>query len=164
MFESFLKITTAFRNTTLHFIGRENEKLKIDIFKRISKLRLEKQIFFYGYQPKEKVIQLLNKAHIAVFPSKGETFGLALCEVMAMQIPVVCSNIEAFNEIVVSYENGLIANNDLDFSNKCIELFSNNNLVEKIKINSRNTILEKFSLDKMAHESILYYKKVINKN
>ena len=160
-FSVFCKIEKVFPQATLHFIGRENNELKKEILDKTDELKIADKIIFHGFQQKEKAITLLNQAHIILFPSKGETFGLALCETMSMQIPAICSNIEAFNEIITPYKNGMVANNNSDFITKCIELFNDINLFENIKANSRKTVLDKFSLEMMTKTTSEYYTEII---
>lgn len=52
-----------------------------------------------GVVPHEAVIREMQAAKCAVFPSRGETFGLALAEAMMSGTPVLASDIPAFREL-----------------------------------------------------------------
>ncbi|WP_185146916.1 glycosyltransferase family 4 protein [Chryseobacterium echinoideorum] len=160
--DAFIKINQSLPSSTLHFIGRETEiaeKLK----EKIKQNHLQDKVIFYGRKDKNEVIKLLSEAEAVIFPSKGETFGLALTEAMALEKPVVCSNIEVFKEIVDDGKNGLIANSEDDFAAKILTIFSDEPFALHLSQNARKTIVEKFSLKKMIEETMSYYTEVINK-
>lgn len=60
-------------------------------------------------QNRKDVPQLLNAFDLFCMPSLVEGFGIALVEAMMTGLPVVCSSIPAFQEIVASGRTGLVA-------------------------------------------------------
>jgi glycosyltransferase involved in cell wall biosynthesis len=54
---------------------------------------------FVGFQTESQVISLLQNAHLAVFPSRSESFGVSLLECFAQKVPVICSSAGGFNEL-----------------------------------------------------------------
>jgi len=159
--DSFIKINKQEPNATLHFVGKETE-LTDELKKKVSSNNLEGKVIFYGKKTPEEVKKLISQAEVVIFPSKGETFGLALAEVMAMQKPVVCSNLEAFKEIVENGRNCYIAESEDDFVEKIMVLFSDNNFTSNLSTNARKTIIDKFSLEKMVENTLNYYSDIIN--
>ncbi|MCD1115865.1 glycosyltransferase family 4 protein [Chryseobacterium turcicum] len=159
LLKSFLKVIKIYPDATLHFIGNPNHYENL-IEQDISYLTIKKSIIFYGNKNREDILQLINKAEIVCFPSKGENFSLSLLEVMAMQKPVICSDIDSFKEIIQNYENGLIATEN-NFHQKIGLIFENNDLKNKISLNARKLIESDFGIDKMVTETINYYKEII---
>lgn len=160
-FNAFIKLCKQHPETTLHFVGKETE-LTIQLKKEISMHHLEKRIFFYGKQNSDEVVKMLSEAEIVLFPSKGETFGLALIEVMSLQKPVICSNLEVFKEIITDGIDGLIANDENDFAQKIQELLLNSKFALELSQNARKTVVEKFSLNQMVDNTLKYYSKIVN--
>ena len=159
-----LKILETESETSLHFIGIENNIYKIELLKIIEEHKIEDKVHFYGFQKTENIIQLLSKAEVAIFPSKGETFGLALCETMSLSKPVITSNIPSFNEIIISGENGFIANTIEEYCGYIESLFNSKTLSDSIKVKARNMVIERFSQEKMIKETLAYYNEVIEEN
>jgi len=103
-------------------------KNKYSIFAK----KYPEDIIFYGYATDEELVTLYKNAKIYVFPSLMEGFGLPPLEALSFGLPVVCSNIPAFHEVLgdkVSYfnpydsediKNVIIAN--LEKSNKYIKI------------------------------------------
>lgn len=64
---------------------------------------------FLGYQPNEKVLQLMKEAAFLVFPSESyEGFPLAIAEAFAAGTPVVASNLGAMASIIEHDRTGLL--------------------------------------------------------
>ncbi len=70
------------------------------IFELVKKLQLEKNIIFTGYVSEEEVPLLMSGAHVFVFPSLYEGFGMPPLEAMACGTPVVTSNAASLPEVV----------------------------------------------------------------
>ncbi|HFK5527016.1 TPA: glycosyltransferase family 4 protein [Elizabethkingia anophelis] len=156
--ESFRKIKVKFSKCTLHFVGKANNYENIV---KQEKLEIQNSIHFYGHKNPSELVALVNVADIVCFPSEGENFSLSLLEVMAMQKPIICSNIGAFTEIIEDSKNGFIAKNSLEFAEKIEILFKNEQLKKVISLEARKTVNKKFSLERMLNETITYYKEII---
>lgn len=65
---------------------------------KVKKYSLDNKIIFLGR--KFNVEEYLSKSDIYIQPSKVEGFGLALLEAMAIGLPVIVSNIEAFRKLI----------------------------------------------------------------
>lgn len=157
---SFVKVKEIFPYTTLNFVGKV--LLNKNFLDEIEHLPIpENSIIFHEEKNKSEVIKLISSAEIVYFPSKGENFSLSLLEVMALEKAVICSDIESFKEIIIEGENGLIANNVDDFYNKSVMLFQNVDLRSKLSKNARETILSKFTSERMMKETLDYYNEIL---
>lgn len=159
--QAFVALIKTEPDASLHFLGKEG-KYTNEIVKIINKKKIEEKVFFYGIKNTKEAIEIISKAAVVIFPSKGETFGLALCETMSLSKPVVTSNIESFREIIENGENGYIANNIDDYVSCISNLFENEEKSETIGLQARNTIIEKFSFEKTIQNSLDYYTKVMD--
>mgnify|MGYP002031126699 FL=1 len=76
---------------------------------------------------------------------------------MALGIPTVASNIGNTLEVINHMENGILVNSDEEWLNAFIMLIDNLELRKKIDNNSKKTIVEEYSVEKIGQE----YKKVL---
>ena len=68
---------------------------------------------FLGYVPDEDLVHIYNAAHIFVYPSFYEGFGLPVLEAMSCGVPVIVSKVSSLPEIVG--DNGIL----IDPSDAC---------------------------------------------
>lgn len=71
-------------------------------------LGIEGVVEFLGDIPHSAVPDYLGKLDIFVQPSLSESFGVAILEAQAMEIPVVASNVGGIPEVVENGETGLL--------------------------------------------------------
>lgn len=76
--------------------GWENENI-LDMLERCP--ALQENVREYNALNDQQVIHLLRHARALLFPSFTEGFGLPLLEALAVQTPVVCSDISVFKEV-----------------------------------------------------------------
>lgn len=158
--EAFMKIKLDNPESKLHFIGNEGGYKKVLQEKAKN---LESDIIFHGRKNTKEIIELLSKAEIIFFPSKGENFSLSLLEAMSLEKAVICSALPSFKEIIKEGENGMIANNATEFSEKAKKIFNEPELRKFLEKNARQTILENFDINKMVKETINYYRMIYEK-
>ena len=87
--------------------GLENERLHA----QAEQLGIADRVRFTGMLDKQAIISLMNESNAFVLPSRGETFGVAYIEAMAMGLPVIatpCGGPEHF----VNSDNGLLVDID----------------------------------------------------
>jgi glycosyltransferase involved in cell wall biosynthesis len=70
------------------------------LFQQVEALGLGQRVHFTDYIPDEDLPALYNLAHLFVYPSRYEGFGLPVLEAMACGVPVVCTNAASVPEIV----------------------------------------------------------------
>jgi colanic acid/amylovoran biosynthesis glycosyltransferase len=81
---------------------------------RIAELGLGERVQLLGAQPRQRVVELLSESDAFVLPSiitdsgKMEGIPLALMEALAMETPVVATDISGLAELVVHEETGLL--------------------------------------------------------
>ena len=86
--------------------------LRNDLERLVSKLKLEKQVRFWGLVSEEKKEELLRDCRCLVMPSRSEGFGLVYLEAMRMGRPCLVSTLDAGREVVSPPEGGLAVNPD----------------------------------------------------
>lgn len=143
-------------NIKVNFVG--DGMLRENLIALTRNLNIENYVTFYGNRT--DVNCLLSNADIAIFPSEYEGFSLVLLEKMASGIPVVASNIDAFNEVIVNGVNGYIARNDDEYVNYICSLYHDYKLRGKIGETSITTA-NKYSNQEMIDNYTDFYRDIL---
>lgn len=135
-----------------------DKSIKNSFFKALNKNNLlpyTKWIPFYSpIQAIYKTIAQSNGCYVST--SRGESFGMTLVESMACRCPVVCSNIDAFNEITDSGKSGLLYDlGNIDSAVAQINLLLDNPSVrEDIIDKSYQSLFERYNSSKIIFDWI----------
>ena len=98
LMEAFSNIQYPISNIQLVIAGKKGWLYR-EIFRRVKELGLEGSALFPGYIAAGDLPALLSGAHLFVFPSLYEGFGLPVLEALACGTPVVCSNVSSLPEV-----------------------------------------------------------------
>lgn len=165
--EAFPLIKEQQRNAKLHLVGRDWKSKEIKSYtaylKTLIAIEHINDIIFHGAVSYDAIPTFLEKAHVCVYPSHMESFGLTVVEAMAMEKPIVFSTIPPFKEIITDTISGLACNpmDATDIAEKIIKLLSNRDLAPKIGENARDEVLQKFNLNAIVAQNINFYKSLI---
>ncbi|MDR6922194.1 MULTISPECIES: glycosyltransferase family 4 protein [Chryseobacterium] len=159
MIREFIKLKKAHPETSLHFIGRPNHYPDY-VKDHVQEPEIRNAIHFLGNRNGKEIVELISKAEVVCFPSKGENFSLSLLEVMALQKAVVCSPIDSFKEVIQDSVNGLIADEE-NFHKKISLIFEDNDLRNRLSLNARKTVESAFGIDRMVDQTISFYQEIL---
>ena len=124
----------------------------------VDELKLEKRVGFLG--SRDDIPRLLQEYDISLVPSLWqEAFGYTTIEAMAAGVPVIASNVGGIPEIIEDGINGLLftAGNVDGLKNKIRELINKPELVERLRPIARNTVIERFNLQKSISLQVSQY-------
>ncbi len=126
------------------------------------KTDFKNRVIFLGHR--DDMPEVLRSIDIFVFPSIIEGLGTSLIEAMAMEKPVVVSNIPTFRDFIVDRINGLFfrAEDQDDLAEKIISLIEDKNLRKHLGMNARYTVIQNFSLDRMIDLNENLYRNVLH--
>ncbi len=110
--------------------GNNNVLLKIQ--KYVAEHNLFSSILITGYIDKDKALYFYNNSLMYVFPSVDEGFGIPLIEALKFKVPVICSNIPIFREIVDDSVLYFEKQNEIDLFEKMKELINSEELSKKL--------------------------------
>lgn len=118
------------------------------------KLNLENRVIFNGQVSQSDLPQHLAAGDIFIRPSLSEGQGIAFLEAMAAGIPVIATPVGGIVDFLRDRETGLFCEvkNPKDIAEKAKELLSNKELAEKIKINAKKMVREKYNWDSLAEK------------
>ena len=108
----------------------------------------------------------IAEATLCVFPSFAEAFPVSWLEAMAMEKPIVASNIGWATEMIDDGKSGyLVHPKDHNlFANKIIDLLKNEQLRLEMSKEARNRVESIFDIQKIALQNIKYYQEIITKS
>lgn len=120
-------------------------------------------VTYLGKIPYQEIQEYIKKAHVCVFPAFAETLGMVTIEAMALQKPVVNSNIGWTQELLVDGESGyLVSPKDHDlFADKIVGLLQDENLCCTIGRVARIRIETIFDIERIAKQNVAFYKTLI---
>lgn len=121
----------------------------------------EARVVFNGHVTREEILKQYQAGSVAVFPSYAEAFAMAPLEAMAVGIPVIYSKAGSGPELIEDYIDGILIDPDspLEIEEAIEYLLRDAARAEVIGNNGRKKVQEHFSKEKMAAETIGYYKK-----
>lgn len=104
MLEVFEKLRERyeFSLTIISSFGTDNYVTKVsrqEAQKMRDKVRKTEWIQHYENIPNEKVLQLIQQAHIGLLPTWSDTYGFSVLEMQACGVPVITTDIRALPEI-----------------------------------------------------------------
>lgn len=154
------ELVTAFDN-----ISKENITLKLLLVgepeadldplekKTIEILKSNRQILQVGFQ--RDIRPYLAISNVLVLPSYREGFPNVVMQAGAMDLPVIASDINGCNEIIINDKNGiLIPKKDIAAIETALLKINNEQIYKNLKSNARSMIIKKFER-KIMCETIL---------
>lgn len=126
-------------------------------------LKIDKHIIFLGFRA--DVVDIVSLLDIFVLCSKWETFPISLIEAMALEKPVIATNIGGVKEIITDGKNGLLVpvNDHVALSSAIIHLLTQKEKAKKFGRLARQKAMTEYSLKVMCDTLSSLYKKVSNK-
>lgn len=138
------------------------DELNGQIQKLAADLGLMDEITFTGAA--NNIVELLQDSQIGVFPSHKEGLPFSLLEKMAMELPIVVSNIPELINIITHNKNGLVfkKGNINDLAEKLDMLLFDEQLREKLGEEARKNIVENYSKEKEIQQLSKIYDLIVN--
>ncbi|MBE0686785.1 MAG: glycosyltransferase, partial [Anaerolineaceae bacterium] len=154
----------------------------------LNKYTNEIEIHFWGAKPPNQLLEFVSvkwypsltynymdfsnffqkqKADIFVAPLIDNQFNrakspLKFFEYAALGAPTVFSHIDPFVNVITNKHNGLLAMNQDEWYDHLVQLIENNEIREKIALNSQESIVENWLLSKNANQWRLIYENILN--
>lgn len=135
-----------------YFIIVGDGKLKEDIIALAKKNGTYKRLSITGWV--DNPIPYMNMFDQAVLLSRWEGFGLVLAEFMALNKPIVATNVGAIPDLITNYQNGIIVPIDSpeETATAICELHDNRRLKKGIIQNAYNRVIENYDISRVIKE------------
>lgn len=124
------------------------------------------QVTYMGSVPYEKIKQHIKEATVCVFPTFAEAMPVSWLEAMSMEKAIVASDIGWAKEIIDNGINGFLEypKNHIEFAEKILQLLNNIIIQNKFGIAARNKVVDKFSIEVVARQSLTFYNNILVEN
>ena len=118
---------------------------------------------YLGSVPYQEIKEHIKAASLCVFPTFAEALPVSWIEAMAMQKPIVASNIGWANEIIEEGVEGFLVHpkDHKKYAERILVLLANPKLQEDFGMAARKKVVATFSVEIVAQQSVLFYKKWI---
>jgi glycosyltransferase involved in cell wall biosynthesis len=167
-FRVFLETARRLKNENLFFAWIGNGEKLAEMQKLIVDFGLEDSVKIIRPseigENREDLLRLLRIADVFVHPSFAEGLAGAMLEAMALEVPVVVSEINALPEAVKNMENGLLvrAGDAEGFVKAISTLASDGELRARLAKKGQETVLKNFTEERCAEVTIDFYEKCLN--
>lgn len=151
------------RNVRL-LIGGEGAYCKA-LERQVAGMGLRDHVTFLGSVPHRDVPRLYAIADIVLGTSfTSETFGMALCEALSCERPVIASDWAGFREVVIDDQTGLIvpAQHPPALADAIVRLLDNPDLAQRLARAGRQRVHELFTWEAVTDRVEAAYRKVLN--
>ena len=153
---AFQRIGTEIDNVNLIIAGGPSERME----KKYSDWKKKyPNVVFTGRVPDKQVPLYYALADIFVTYSwTGEGFGLTAVEAMASGVPVICSDLQVYREVLKDKAILIPSKNDKILAKTLMDLLKNENKMNKLSIEGRKYIEQYYNWEKSINNLIKVYK------
>ncbi len=170
--EIFNKVRLQFPEAKLILIGGDSSDVKTGSHSTWQLLQKEfdtndlEKVSYLGKIPYQDVQNYIKQAHVCLFPSFAETLGMVTIESMALQKPVVNTNIGWAQELIVDSESGFLVHphNHSLYADRIISLLDDMDLCLSMGVKARKRVEAVFDIEKIVQQNILFYKSIIGQS
>lgn len=127
----------------------------------IKSKNLQSNVFLMGKVANNDVPDVLNKMDVFCATSLQESFGVALIEAMACELPVIASRVDGFVEVMEEEKTGFLfeIGDYVELANKLEKLLKNSSLCFDFGKNGRKRVIENYNWE----ENVIYMEKIYKK-
>jgi len=139
------------KNSEVHLLMVGEGELLEEAKQQVKKLEIENAVTFQPFR--KDVPELLKASDVYVLPSLWEGLPIGLLEAMAMEKPVIASNVDGTKELILHHRNGvLIEPQQLSeqLVPSLLNLINNSDKCRQYGREARKTVLERFSVLSMT--------------
>lgn len=121
---------------------------------KLETISREHRLTITGPLKQDALVREYQKADAFILPSHSEGLGKAVIEAMACNLPVICTDIPAFTEIIQNHKNGLIVPvaNPRAIARAIDQLRHNPEMADRLASRGRLTVVGNFSQKKELDE------------
>lgn len=123
----------------------------------------ETEVRFLGSRPRPETLDIIRNAALYIAPSRNEGFGIVIIEAGGLGVPVVCSAIGPFMEIIVGEANGYIfpADDAAGLADKVAEALSDRDEAGRRAERLRERVTRSFTRQAMGRNYEALFREIV---
>jgi glycosyltransferase involved in cell wall biosynthesis len=139
------------------FVFAGNGPQEYNILNKIKALELEGKVFMLGLR--HDIPYILNSIDLFVLPTLQEALGTSFIEAMAMETPVIGTDVGGVSEVIEEGVNGYMvkANDPSDLAKSIIKVLKADQRGKMMGMEGRRMVLKKFSSERMCDQMLSLY-------
>jgi glycosyltransferase involved in cell wall biosynthesis len=120
---------------------------------------LGKTVHYHGFLPRERVLDMLRTAPVAVFPSFSEAFALAPIEAMARGCATIFTKLSSGPELIEDGQTGLLVdpNQPQEISDALIRVLRDDQLAARLGAQARKHVGAELCIKAIVTKNIRFY-------
>jgi len=124
-------------------------------------LGVSENCVFVGKQP--RIVDYLCASDVLLLPSEQESFGLAALEAMAVEVPVIASDVGGVPEVVDNGETGFLSPvGDVGkMADDAVRLLTDSSFRREMGKRARASAISRYSTDRIIPQYIKFYEQVL---
>ncbi len=157
--KSLTKVVRAFPFIQAQIIGTGKKNYEEELKMLARRLSLSNYVKFLG--KRDDIPQILKETHLIVVPSIcEEAFGRVVIEAQSVGTPVIAFSVGGIKDLIEDEITGLLVSpKDTDvLAQKIIYLIRNPQKCQKISLNARKFVENKFTVESMAKRTLKVYR------
>lgn len=117
----------------------------------------QNNITFIEKVENKEMPKLYNSSDLLILTSSNEGVPRTILEAMSCELPVVCSNLPQFNEIITNKDQLINPKDTKKFSMNIFTILNNKNLYKKLGKQNREQIIKKFDWNDTVNKTLKLY-------
>lgn len=118
-----------------------------------------------GYIPDAEIPALLNSAAVAALPYRDIDQSAALMLMYAHGVAIVATRVGGIPEVIRDGETGILVspNDSIALADSITNLLQNRQLARRLSANARADARDRFSWDRIADQTLSFYRQIMNR-
>jgi glycosyltransferase involved in cell wall biosynthesis len=150
------------RSFELLVLGDGPERASLEVLAQ--EWQLTSQVRFLGRVAQSHMPELLSNADLVVVPSLGgEVFGMVPAENMLRGVPVLASNLGAFDEVLgdagITFKTG----DPADLARQIVRILDDPSLSNRMRVTGRLRAIDRFPMSRMIDRHTEIYRRLASK-
>ena len=161
---SFAEVLKKEPKAVLVLAGPDEKNYKKEIELKIEncKLKIGKEVIFTGMLLDEDKVAVFRESDVFVLPSYSESFGMAVVEAMAAELPVIITKGVGISKEVESAGAGLVVEKDINqVAEAILKILKNPQIAVEMGRRGRELVEKEFNSEKMAERFIKEYNEIL---
>lgn len=150
--QTLIKSIKLLENENLRclIVGDGPERLKLEVL--TNKLKINNKVLFLGEY--KNIPKILSATDIFVLSTKWEGLPLTILEAMVAKKPVIGSNVDGVNELIINNKTGLLfeLGNSKELAKKILIFIKNKKMRDELSKNAYNLVKKRYSIDHMIND------------